>query len=143
MEFSYKKTDNRKLFTSLVENNILQVSQCQNYIPLYEKFFTINSTNNNSIHLNNKYSLQSIKSKETDNIFNGFVLNQVNGNKEKKDIFFKFSPLLDPIKYLIGKYDMSNTDLLKLPIYQGVIPPSTNTISSYSNGGKGKGKRNR
>ena len=90
MEFSYKKHDNRKLFTSLVENNILQVSQCQNYIPLYEKFFTINETNYNSIHLNNKYSLHSIKSKETDNIFNGVVLNQTNSNKEKKDIFFKF-----------------------------------------------------
>ena len=87
MEFSYKKHDNRKLFTSLVENNILQVSQCQNYIPLYEKFFTINETNYNSIHLNNKYSLHSIKSKETDNIFNGVVLNQTNSNKEKKDIF--------------------------------------------------------
>ena len=88
MEFSYKKNDNHKLFNALVENNLLQVSQCQNYIPLYEKFFTINATNYNSINLNNKYSLHSIKSKETDNIFNGVVLNQATGLKEKKDIFF-------------------------------------------------------
>ena len=114
MEFSYKKTDNRKLFTSLVD---LQVSQCQNYNPLYERFFTINDTNCNSIQLNNVNSLQSIKSKVTDNIFNGTVLNQTTGLKEKKDIFFKFSPLLDPIKYLIGKYDVSNVNLLNLPIY--------------------------
>jgi hypothetical protein len=114
MEFSYKKTDNRKLFTSLVD---LQISQCQNYNPLYEKFFTINDTNCNSIQLNNVNSLQSIRSKVTDNIFNGTVLNQTTGLKEKKDIFFKFSPLLDPIKYLIGKYDVSNVNLLNLPIY--------------------------
>ena len=29
--------------------------------------------------------------------------------------FFKLSPLLDPTKYMIGKYDLSNTNLLKLP----------------------------
>ena len=114
MEFSYKKNDNKKLFTSLVD---LQVSQCQNYIPLYEKFFTINDTNCNSIQLNNVNSLQSIRSKVTDNIFNGTVLNQTTDLKEKRDIFFKFSPLLDPIKYLIGKYDISNVNLLNLPIY--------------------------
>ena len=121
MEFSYIKNDNRKLFTSLVENNLLNVSQCQNYIPLYEKFFTINNTNCNTINLNNLYSLHSIKSKETDNIYNGIVLNQTSGLKVKKDIFFKFSPLLDPIKYLIGKYDISNVNLLNLPQYGGSV----------------------
>ena len=115
MEFSYKKHDNRKLFSNLEDQNLLQISQSQNYIPLYEKFFTINSTNYNNINLNNRYNLHSIKLKETDNIFNGTVINQITGVKEKKNVFFKFSPLLDPIKYLIGKYDISNVNLLNLP----------------------------
>ena len=54
MEFSYKKHDNRKLFSNLEDQNLLQISQSQNYIPLYEKFFTINSTNYNNINLNNR-----------------------------------------------------------------------------------------
>ena len=32
-----------------------------------------------------------------------------------KKRFYKFSPLLDPIKYLTGKYDIENNDLFNLP----------------------------
>ena len=34
------------------------------------------------------------------------VKNVQNNTIEKKDIFIKFSPLLDPIRYMIGKYDV-------------------------------------
>ena len=121
MEFYYKKNDNRKLFNTLVENNLLQVSQCQNYIPLYENFFTINNTNNNTINLNNYYALQTVKAKISDNVFNGFITQTSNDSKVNKNIFFKFSPLLDPIKYLIGKYDINDINLLNLPKYNDTV----------------------
>jgi hypothetical protein len=41
-------------------------------------------------------------------------------NGEKKiaqNTYFKYSPLLDPIKYLVGKYDLANESLLSLPAH--------------------------
>jgi len=37
--------------------------------------------------------------------------------------FFKYSPLLDPSKYLIGKYDIDDTDLLSLPSFVNTKSP--------------------
>jgi len=135
MEFTYKKHDNEHLFSSL-EKHKLGLCKLQNYIPLYSLFFALNDANWDSINLNNVYYLNSIKSKETDNIVDG-VLKHVNvnyafnkhldsNNKEKltKKVFFKYSPLLDPLKYLTGKYDTNDTTLLNLPSF-------TNNESSH------------
>ena len=56
MDFSlyYRKTKNRELFKTL-ENSDIQLSNIQNYIPIYEKFFSLNNSNYNSINLNHKY----------------------------------------------------------------------------------------
>ena len=35
--------------------------------------------------------------------------------KDNRKTYLKFSPLLDPLKYLMGKYDIADTSLLKLP----------------------------
>ena len=115
MEFSYQKNDNSLLFSSLEDPNLLNVSNTQNYVPLYSKFFNLNSSNANNINLNNKFSLKNIISGEN-NKFNGQI---VTSDKEVKDakIFFKLSPLIDPIKYIIGKYDLSNNSLLNLPSF--------------------------
>ena len=34
---------------------------------------------------------------------------------ESKSVFIKYGHLLDPIKYMMGKYDISNTNLIQLP----------------------------
>ena len=117
MDFSYKKNDNASLFTTLVEEGLLNVREPQNYVPLYANFFTLTKTNHNSINLNNPLSLHTISGKESDNRFIGQVIDISNVLREKK-VFFKLSPLLDPIKYLVGKYDLSNTNLLKLPLFE-------------------------
>ena len=52
MEFSYQKNDNSLLFSSLEDPNLLNVSNTQNYVPLYSKFFNLNSSNSNNINLN-------------------------------------------------------------------------------------------
>jgi hypothetical protein len=52
---------------------------------------------------------------EDSNVFNGRIKN-VDTNKVKdRDVFFKLAPLLDPYKYMIGKYDISNPKLFNLP----------------------------
>ena len=38
-------------------------------------------------------------------------------DKQQHDIFIKYSPLLDPIKYLSGKYDVIDDTLMALPQY--------------------------
>ena len=45
----YKKNNNEKLFKTL--ENILDLKNNQNYIPIYNAFFDLNYTNYNSINL--------------------------------------------------------------------------------------------
>ena len=122
MEFTYKKHDNEHLFASL-EKNKLGLNKLQNYIPLYSLFFELNDANWDSINLNNAYYLHSIKSKETENIVDGVLKHVVDAKhldckqKLNKKVFFKYSPLLDPLKYLTGKYDIEDTTLLNLPSF--------------------------
>ena len=119
MKFSYNKRDNSKLFSSLEKKDSANISKIQNYIPLYNKFFTLNQSNYNNINLDNTFSLYNISEKESDNKFEGVVVDK-NNKKQKKQIFFKYSPLLDPLKYIIGKYDISNVDLLNLPDFEKI-----------------------
>ena len=116
MEFNYKKNKNEKLFKQLTDENFLNVENIQNYIPIYNKFFNLNDNNYNSINLNNKFKLESINEKLEYSKFIGSIVDDSNNVFEKK-IFFKYSPLVDPVKYMIGKYDNSNNnnDIFNLP----------------------------
>jgi len=116
MEFTYKKHDNEKLFASLEKTDI-GIRDFQNYIPLYSKFFELNETNWNAINLNNEQYLSSIAEVGTENIVNGVIKDIHDKQKVTKKVFFKYSPLLDPIKYLIGKYDITDPTLLTLPSF--------------------------
>ena len=66
MEFSYKKNDNTDLFRDLEKDYLTNISKLQNYIPIYDKFFSLNESNYNSINLNNNY-IKSIDNKESEN----------------------------------------------------------------------------
>ena len=55
MKFSYNKRDNSKLFSSLEKKDSANISKIQNYIPLYNKFFTLNQSNYNNINLDNTF----------------------------------------------------------------------------------------
>jgi hypothetical protein len=69
----------------------LNVTSLQNYIPLYKRFFSLNSTNWNSINLDNPVLELSMRENSL--------------HCKDTPLFFKFSPLLDPLKYLTGSYD--------------------------------------
>tara|TARA_Y100001970_G_scaffold278111_1_gene383351 strand:+ start:1537 stop:3273 length:1737 start_codon:yes stop_codon:yes gene_type:complete len=106
----YSKNNNNKLFDTLKNDNFTSFTSIQNYIPIYKKFFNLNENNFNTINLNHKHKILEINKKNTYQIFNCIVQKK---NKEKNNLFFKFSPLLDPVKYLTGKY--KDTDISLLP----------------------------
>ena len=116
MELSYRKNDNQQLFTDLGTLEKLKLTDIQNYVPIYDKFFALNENNHNSINLNHHYSLHRIEECITSNHYTGTVKDN-EGKSNKCKIFFKYSPLLDPIKYLVGKLDISNSSLFNLPGY--------------------------
>ena len=115
-KLNYKKNDNSILFKTLEKKDMMNISNLQNYIPIYEKFFEVNGKNYNSINLNHKYQIFDIKSKTNNNIFECNTVNINNDNDiQKKQIFFKYSPLLDPLKYMIGKFESYDGNIFQLP----------------------------
>jgi hypothetical protein len=135
-ELYYQKPRNDNLLKNLEETH-MGLSDCQNFIPLYSAFFSLNDTNYNSINLNHTYSIQSIVSSESTE--NGrYFKNIATASVKKRDnddnainvpVFFKFSPLLDPIKYLAGSYDTQNEALLRLPVLHSLPIPSSSCSS--------------
>ena len=115
MSFSlyYKKNKNEHLFREL-ENSNLELKSLQNYIPLYQSFFSLNESNFNNINLNHKYHLHSLINTQSRNILNAQIID-ISNNLKKTEVFCKYSPLLDPLKLLTGKYDSSFNSITILP----------------------------
>ena len=116
----YQKRKNSELFESLEKRENLFLSNTQNYIPIYQRFFTLNETNYNSINLNNKWYISSVFDATDDREKNEQLyycsITNINNNKLKdKPVFFKMAPLLDPYKFLIGKYNVTDPKLFNLP----------------------------
>jgi len=111
----------------------------QNYIPIYSRFFDINETNYNGIQLNQKYYLQNIishpsqimgddrsddhdRERETRSLNHlETVIADDDGNTNNVPIFVKYSPLLDPIRYLSGKYQVHQNKTHALPKYNSTL----------------------
>ena len=108
----YRKNKNDELFRILEKPDMLNIEKPQNYIPLYNLFFSLNEQNWNNINLNHKWAIKTLNKKMNDNLFEAEIFDTSN-NINKTKIFFKFGPLLDPLKYLVGKYE--NNDIFELP----------------------------
>ena len=76
----------------------------QAYNPVYSRFFNMAEENYNLITLNQQYQAGDLK-----NLYDDA------GEKIKKDVFVKFSPLLDPLKFIMGKYDLKDPITTALP----------------------------
>ena len=124
ININYQKRKNTELFKGLENPSSLFLSKTQNYIPIYNRFFSLNDTNYNNINLNHKWYISSINedNESEENLdtseYNKLYccrIKNINNNKVKdKDVFFKLAPLLDPFKYLIGKYN-NDDKILNLP----------------------------
>lgn len=80
-----------------IDNNYnpFDIEDIQLYNPIYNLFFTLTNTNYNNISLNHKYHIVNLNTVQEITTLK---------NIDKK-IFIKHSPLIDPTKYLIGKYE--------------------------------------
>ena len=95
----------------MCDSDFLDLENIQNYIPLYDVFFDLNESNYNNINLN-KYRLFDINKKKI--IQSLIAIIDYSDNIYNKEVFFKYSPLVDPIKYMIGKYE-SSYNIYNLP----------------------------
>jgi len=105
----YKKNNNGKLFEHLEENGFQNV---QNYFPLLSNFFKLEDNNYNKINLNQKYSINLIQATENNNNFT-LSCQDENSNDHIYKSFFKFSPLIDPVKFMVGKYEKINKSIIE------------------------------
>jgi len=95
----YNKNDNSALFKSL---NDIGICKVQNYVPLYKQFFSLTESNYKNLNLNHTFHITNVEKTNKRNKFNCTIKSGV--KSENKLCFFKFSPLLDPVKYMVGKY---------------------------------------
>jgi hypothetical protein len=121
---NYQKRKNNSLFNKFLTNKNINLSLVQNYIPIYDRFFSLNESNFNSINLNHKWTISDIKDikyKDLDNqhIFLSKLKNIYDDNDiiHSQKIFIKMAPLLDPFKYLVGKYNYLDSNLFNLPSF--------------------------
>ena len=122
---NYQKRKNINLFNKFQSNPNISLSNIQNYIPIYERFFSLNNTNSNSINLNHVWNIYDIKDlKNTDtlseyqHIYN-CKLKNIDDDELiiSQKVFIKMAPLLDPFKYLVGKYNHNDSHLFNLPSF--------------------------
>jgi len=158
-QFHYRK---HKYTPDTIESALLY--DIQNYIPIYSRFFDINELNYNGIQLNQRYYLQNVISHPTQIIGaaahaqaddraaaaddeRAHSLNHLetiiaddSGNTSNVPMFVKYSPLLDPIRYLSGKYDTQPDNKTRaLPKYNSTPETCDDKIlninnSSYADG---------
>ena len=124
----YFKNRNLTLFEEF-ENSALKIYDVQNYIPIYNRFFNLEDNNNNLLNLNNKYRIQSIGKENKFRVHDCEIYDN-NNNKYTKSVFFKCSPLIDPVKYMVGKYDHID-NVLKLPTFN--IDDCHKKVKDYNN----------
>ena len=98
-ECSNQEVENPKTY------NPFDLENLQLYNPIYSMFFDMNEKNYNKIGLNHRY--HAIKPDE--------VFDLQNNENSKKSIFFKYSPILDPFRYMNGKYDILDPKYKTLP----------------------------
>lgn len=123
---NYQKRKNINLFTKFQNNKRINLSNVQNYIPIYDRFFSLNNSNYNSINLNHLWSISDIKDKDgekSENIFTCKLKNisDIEDFTMTQKVFFKMAPLLDPFKYIVGKYNHTDEQLFNLPSFDKSI----------------------
>jgi len=97
-QYTYTMLDNHHDYKPYDMNGL------QSYNPIYAKLFDIRQSGTNIV-LQHKYHIHTLHS----------VVHVKTGEIVEAPIFVKFSPLLDPIKYMIGKYPLQDDKIRRLP----------------------------
>ena len=102
------------------------IQQLQLYHPFYSTFFELNENNYNSIGLNHRYQIKDLHTIiDTKSLLPETTISQ--------EVFIKFSPLLDPIKYMVGKYELTDPRLKTLPTFQSTKTECHEKLLSSAN----------
>ena len=96
----YKKTKHEELFENL--SLLYDMTHIQNYIPIYRNIFLLNENNYNKITLNTTETLLTLS-----------ITSQLN----IENIHVKFAPIMDPFRYIMGKYSQYTEELFCLPTF--------------------------
>jgi len=125
-EFTYSKQAFNELYEGLQDQSLNMVD-CRPYIPIYNLFFN-NLTERNSQYVSFNYDISIKKVLQVED--SNSLVALCRKSKEAKDgsgqtiteqiemklpVFIKYGPLLDPVRYLVGKYDMSDNLLKTIP----------------------------
>jgi hypothetical protein len=81
-----------------------QITSVQCYNPIYADIMDANQPID-KVSLNNKYHIIDLAT----------VIDPITEEIEDKPVFIKFSPLLDPLRYMIGKYEITDEKTKALP----------------------------
>jgi hypothetical protein len=85
--------------------NPFWITGLQAYNPIHGALLDLNVENYNVSALNHNYHIVDMNS----------VTNRETGETVSKNVFIKFSPLLDPVRYMIGKYKADDKIVRILP----------------------------
>lgn len=124
---NYQKRKNNILFNKFLTNKNINLMNVQNYIPIYDRFFSLNNTNWNSINLNHYWAIADIKdNKIKDDEEHIFTCNLKNISDDddlstNQKVFIKMAPLLDPFKYVVGKYNHNDPELFNMPSFDKTV----------------------
>ena len=99
--------------------NPFNIHHIQQYNPLYSVFFELNERNYNNVSFNHKYQCVFREKAQVPSK----IIDITTGKSFDKDLYIKFSPLIDPVRYMAGKYGTSNVlntnTAIKLPTFTG------------------------
>jgi len=85
--------------------NPFQIKHFQNYNPVYSLFFELSEKSYNKIALNHQYHFLTMNT----------VVHHETQQEYNKPVFIKYAPLIDPIRYMTGKYKVDTEKLHVLP----------------------------
>lgn len=112
MNIDYIKRSD-KVLENIESKSNNKLSSLQYYNPLYTDFFNFKDSNWKHVALNNEEHVEDI-SKMDDS--NDTVFDIVTQEGRKRKVFFKYSPLLDPLYYITGYYH-NKPNAFELPQY--------------------------
>ena len=99
--------------------NPFSIDKLQQYNPIYDELFTLSKKNYNTIQLNHHK-----------HFVNTHSVVDMSGIEHQTNMFFKYSPLLDPLRYMVGKYEDDTEFLHNLPVSTCVSNDNSNNVLS-------------
>lgn len=123
LSFLEKQYDKINSETSYENYNPYRITDIQLYNPLYKNFFDMKENNYSKIALNHKFHLQDLET----------IYEKDEKLPISKKSFIKFSPLLDPYRYMIGKYDIHDKRITTMPKLNSDDTTVDNKLLSYHN----------